>query len=267
MKIRKAYKIIAGILLLAIYFVVASIYTSRKYRELPCKDFNIEVDSTCSFLSKEIVLSTLQEEGIVIDSTVKVANVNFAEIEKIINNNVYVKESQAYSDFEGSIYLKVIQRVPMLRVITEDTVSFYIDEDLKKMPVCDHYTANVMVLSGHLKSECFNTSDTVNNYNVNNDENSLNISDICEFVKYIQSDELWSNQITQVYVTENNEIELVPLVGNHIILLGGLDDYKTKLNKLEAMYKKGFTFSGWDTYSLINLKFKNQVICKKRNNG
>jgi cell division protein FtsQ len=52
-----------------------------------------------------------------------------------------------------------------------------------------------------------------------------------------------------------------------IILLGGLDGYETKMNKLEAMYCEGFDITGWNSYSLINLKFKDQVICKRRNNG
>ena len=83
----------------------------------------------------------------------------------------------------------------------------------------------------------------------------------------MQSDELWRNQITQVYVNESNELELVPRVGNHIILLGGLDDYEKKMDKLEAMYNEGFDITGWNAYSVVNLKFKNQVICKRRNNG
>ena len=90
---------------------------------------------------------------------------------------------------------------------------------------------------------------------------------LCNFVNYLQSDELWRNQITQIYVNAANELELVPRVGNHIILLGGLDDYENKMNKLEAMYSKGFEITDWNAYSLINLKFKDQVICKKRNNG
>jgi cell division protein FtsQ len=70
-----------------------------------------------------------------------------------------------------------------------------------------------------------------------------------------------------VYVTASNEVELVPRVGNHIVLLGGLDSYEKKMNKLEAMYNKGFDITGWNIYSVINLKFKDQVICKRRNNG
>ncbi len=267
MKIRKAYKIIIGIVLLAAYLVGIGIYVSRKYHEMPCKGVSVEIDNTYAFVSKDIVMKMLDDGGMVLDSTVRFSEINYANIEKFIDENVYVEETQAYGDLWGNVFIKIRQRDPVIRVMTEDTASFYLDRNMKVMPICDYFSADVMVLSGHLRSSCFYASDSVDNYMVNNDKNSLNIDDICAFVNYLQSDELWRNQITQIYVNAANELELVPRVGNHIILLGGLDDYENKMNKLEAMYSKGFEITDWNAYSLINLKFKDQVICKKRNNG
>ncbi|MBR5984247.1 MAG: hypothetical protein IK025_11095 [Bacteroidales bacterium] len=267
MKIRRAYKIIVGIVLLAVYIVATGIYVTRKYNELMCKGVSIEIDNSYAFINKDVVLKMLDDGGMVLDSTVKYSEIDFAGIERLINENVYVEETQAYGDFKGNVFVKIKQRDPMLRVITEDTASFYLDRDKKVMPLCDYFSADMLVLSGHLRSDCFYSSDSVDNYSVNHDKNSLNIDDICVFVNYLQSDDLWRNQITQVYVNESNELELVPRVGNHIILLGGLDDYETKMDKLEAMYSEGFDITGWNAYSVVNLKFKNQVICKRRNNG
>lgn len=267
MKIRRAYKIIVGIVLLTAYIVFASIYVKRKYEELLCNGVSIEVDNSYAFINNDVVAKMLNEGGMILDSTVKYSEIDFAEIEKLINENVYVEETQVYGDFDGNVFVKVKQRDPMIRVVTEDAASFYLDRDKKVMPLCDYFSADMIVLSGHLSSDCFYASDSVDNYNVNHDKNSLNIDDICNFVNYLQSDELWRNQITQVYVNESNELELVPRVGNHIILLGGLDDYEKKMDKLEAMYNEGFDITGWNAYSVVNLKFKNQVICKRRNNG
>ena len=267
MKIRKAYKIVVGIILVTAYIIATCIFVNRKYTELPCNSISIEIDNAHKFVSNEVVKKILHDNGMVIDSTVKFSEINYAEIERLVNENVYVEETQAYGDFKGNVFVKIKQRAPMVRVMTEDSASFYLDRKMKVMPLCDYYTADVMVLSGHLASDRFYSSDSVDNYNVNDDKNSLNIDDICEFVNYLQSDELWVNQIAQVYVTETNEMELVPRVGNHIILLGGLDSYEKKMNKLKAMYSEGFAITDWNAYSVINLKFKDQVICKRRNNG
>ena len=43
---------------------------------------------------------------------------------------------------------------------------------------------------------------------------------VLDLAKYISSDSLWNAQIIQIYLKDNKEIELVPRVGNHTILLG-----------------------------------------------
>ena len=57
---------------------------------------------------------------------------------------------------------------------------------------------------------------------------------------------------------------MVPLVGSQIIYFGTIDNYKKKFKKLEATYKKGFLYKGWNKYKSINLKFENQVECEKK---
>ncbi|HPD95525.1 MAG TPA: cell division protein FtsQ, partial [Tenuifilaceae bacterium] len=69
---------------------------------------------------------------------------------------------------------------------------------------------------------------------------------------------------SQLYVNNSNNIELVPTVGPHIVLLGNLVNFKNKLAKLELLYKKALPVEGWNKYSVINLKYSNQIVCTKR---
>ena len=39
---------------------------------------------------------------------------------------------------------------------------------------------------------------------------------------------------------------------------------KEKLEKLKVFYKEGLTKVGWDKYSVINLKYKGQVVCERK---
>ena len=59
---------------------------------------------------------------------------------------------------------------------------------------------------------------------------------------------------------ENKKIELVPKVGLYTITLGTLDDYETKLKKL---YARGFNVIGWNRYRMIDLQYKDQIVCDK----
>jgi cell division protein FtsQ len=67
----------------------------------------------------------------------------------------------------------------------------------------------------------------------------------------------------QINVVKNSEVELVPRVGNHIVLLGGVDRYEQKLEKLNKFYTEGLGYDSWNKYKVINLKYENQVVCSK----
>ena len=56
---------------------------------------------------------------------------------------------------------------------------------------------------------------------------------------------------------------MVPKVGRHLILFGDMGDMESKFTKLKAFYAQGMKKAGWDKYSRINLKFKDQVVCEK----
>lgn len=89
-------------------------------------------------------------------------------------------------------------------------------------------------------------------------------NDLYNFVLFLQKDRFWNDQIVQIYVNADHDVELVPLVGNQRILLGSLDDYPEKLEKLRLFYDQAIPKVGWEKYSMINLKYKNQIVCTKR---
>jgi cell division protein FtsQ len=84
------------------------------------------------------------------------------------------------------------------------------------------------------------------------------------FSKFISNDDLWNAQFVQLYLNRENEYELIPRVGAHIILLGDMENFSYKLRKLKALYLKGLNKKGWNNYEQINLKYSNQVVCTKR---
>ena len=57
---------------------------------------------------------------------------------------------------------------------------------------------------------------------------------------------------------------MAPKIGDHVIELGSPDDLDSKFDNLLAFYRKGMPRAGWDTYSKISLKFKDQVVCTKK---
>ncbi len=239
-------------ILLSAYLIVILGFSENKRNSLICKDFRITIEGEHKFINEEIVKDLLINNGIILDSCL-IDNINFDNINRTVRAHPAVLTTQTYSDFSGTIYIRIKQRNPLLRVMTKDNNSFYIDTEGYKMPLSNHYTAHVPILSGSIKNTDFEKL-KLNNY----------FSDLYNFIIFTQSHDLWKYQIAHIYITDNKEVELVPRLGNHIIYLGDLNNYEYKLKKLEALYETSLKNINWELYSGIDLRFSDQIILKKR---
>lgn len=259
---KKIFKILRWSLLLAYIFVIMS-FVGRERKNLECSGLIISIDRPHSFIDNNAVENLLIKNKISLDSCL-IENINFDAIEKIIEENPSVKNADVYSDFAGKVFIKIEQRNPIMRIITEDNIHFYVDDKHKLMPINSSYAANVPVVSGYIDKEFAEYIDSSEVSQENIKGYTFTPNDLYNFVSYLNNSDLWRYQIEQIYVNYDKEIELIPRVGNHIIILGDLKNYEYKLQKLISLYKNGFTDLDWNAYSSINLKYSEQIICKKR---
>ncbi|MCB0401598.1 MAG: FtsQ-type POTRA domain-containing protein [Flavobacteriales bacterium] len=184
-------------------------------------------------------------------------------LEEKLGNNSSIKDVQVYKTIDGKLKIKVKQRRPILRVFSE-TDSYYIDEFGNLMLCSPKYTSRLTVASGYL-NEPYNKRYQLNYRELPDSiaEKTL-LDDIYRIANYIDQSEFWKAQIEQIYVNKVSDIELVPKVGNHKIVFGGVENLESKFEKLMLFYQKGLSKTGWNEYSEINLKYKNQVVCTKR---
>ncbi len=132
------------------------------------------------------------------------------------------------------------------------------------MPISPNYTAPLIVANGNIMNSYVERKIRDNDAEVI-DTNSVKpvINQIFDLAKFIINDPFWSQQLEQISINEESEIELIPRVGNHRILLGNGMNLEEKFWKLMIFYKEGLSKTGWNDYSYINLKFQNQVVCSK----
>lgn len=67
----------------------------------------------------------------------------------------------------------------------------------------------------------------------------------------------------QLYINTQGELELIPKIGEQIILLGDTTRLTEKIENLNTFYTRGMDAEGWSNYRSISLKYRNQVICTK----
>jgi cell division protein FtsQ len=121
------------------------------------------------------------------------------------------------------------------------------------MPLSSNFTARVPVASGNISFQN-NELDTVQ------DSQREQLFDLVEFIR---ADPFWKAQTEQIYVNDNNEIELIPKLENHVFLLGDVNDLEAEFRRMNIFYKEVLKNQKSDQFKIINVKFKNQIICSK----
>ena len=174
----------------------------------------------------------------------QVSDINTDKIENELLKNEMIANVEVYKTPSGIIKMEVEQKMPILRVMSVRG-NYYVDNIGTTMPVSRRYVAHVPVVSGYV-------------------EKDLAVTDLYKFALFLQENKFWNNQIEQIYVHPDNEVELIPRVGNHRIILGTFQDFQEKLDNLELFYEQAIPKVGWEKYSIINLKYKNQIVCTKK---
>lgn len=244
------------------YVILAFGFAAEKQKALVCNNVEvIIVDSLKNrFVEKDNILRLLERRGIKLIGR-SFNQIDLSKVESIINEYPPVKKAEVYKTANGSIVIDLKQRNPVLRIIDRNNATFYIDENGYIMKTSGNYTSHVIIANGNIGVNFQVTSRT----NVKGFKGKQKIfADLYFLSKYIAGDKFWNAQIQQVYVNSTGDIELIPRVGSHVIVFGDYSDCDTKFNNLMSLYKNGLPSKGWNAYEMINLKYKGQVICTKR---
>ena len=158
--------------------------------------------------------------------------------------------------------IEIVQRHPIVRVITDKFKGYYIDNEGTIMPLSSKYTSRVLIANGNIKpSKEWSKKISIQNIETTQEQELLN--SIYQLASYIKQDRFWDAQIQQIYVNESLEFELIPQVGAHTILFGTAKRLEEKFEKLKYMYSEGLKKEGWNKYKTLDLRYKKQVVATK----
>lgn len=232
------------LLVLVVYLVLAFTRFTRGGDGTVCTVVKVAVADSldAGFITQDEVREILQRNrlypvGRPMDS------VSGKEIEDVLDRNPFIKESTCYKAPGGRVHILVTQRMPVVRVLSDNGDDYYIDEEGQPMRPAG-YEANLVVATGRIDKAATRKS-------------------LVRLGRILQEDEFWNDQIEQINVTPEGNFELVPRVGDHLIGIGKPERLTQKLRNLRTFYERVLPTVGWNKYSRINLEFENQVVCKK----
>ncbi len=194
------------------------------------------------FMDETMVNKLLIQNGSSLENQPK-SMVDLHGLEKRILAHPMVENAIVFLSVDGALQTLVKQRTPIARIQSK-TVDYYLDRLGKKMPLSKNHTARVPLVSGTI------------------DKTDWKV--ILKLLKIINKDDFLKKQIIGIHKNEKKEFELKTRIGNQTILIGAVKDLKSKFKKLKAFYNKVTLENGISKYVVINLKYKNQVICTKK---
>jgi cell division protein FtsQ len=180
-----------------------------------------------------------------------IENFNLVGMETALKKDVWIKDAELFFDNNEILQVTVEEREPVARIFTPGGNTFYIDSSNMMLPLSEKFSARLPVFTG-FPSEAKILSKA--------DSNLLN--DIKNISIRIQQDSFLMAMIDQVDITAQRNFEMIPKLGNQVIVFGDASDTENKFKKLQLFYKKVMMQAGWNRYSIINLQYKNQVVAK-----
>lgn len=174
-------------------------------------------------------------------------------IETLVEENPFVGNADVYIDARSKLCITIDQRNPILRIQDKFGSTYYVDEQLKKFPVSRHYTPRTLIATGNIAP--YDSAVIASGKH--------QLPQLAIVAKGIEKDPLILSLTEQLYVDGEDNIILVPKIGNQKYILGNADKLEDKLDKLKIYIKMIVPKEGWTRHSYVNLKFEGQIVCNK----
>jgi len=216
-----------------------------------CKGYEIEIIGINNnfFIGKTEILEILEKVAGKEIKGKEINKMNLLEMENQIKKDVWISKATLYFDKNDILMVKVEEKNPIARVFSNQGTSFYIDHSLNMLPLSKKHSARLPVFTNFPSA-----------LKVLSKADSALLNSIKDMSLYIQNDPFLMAMIDQVDITAKNKFELIPKLGDQIILFGDATNIDKKFNKLKLFYKNVISLKGWKKYSKVNLEFDNQIV-------
>ena len=244
---KKRWRLISSVAfaVVALVVLIAAVKTNNSK---VCKGINIEVYGASNnfFVDpkhvKEVLNGSEELEG------QRLEDINLAVLEDRLKKDKWIENAELFFDKQQVLQVVVEEKVPVARVFTTAGSSFYIDSACRKLPLSKTYSARVPMFTGFPSDR-----DKLAR------PDSALLASVKQLAMFINEDDFWKAQVAQVDITPAG-FEVIPTIGNHIVVLGKGEDYHQKFDRIFSFYKQVWTKVGLNAYEKIDVQYKGQVV-------
>ncbi len=234
------------LLLLAGLLVAGILWAQAREERMLCQRLTIEIENRDStqFVTERGVQTALADNGIKVLGR-PMRQIDASHIERVLGQSDYLENVECIKAKDGEIIIRATQLVPVLRVFDADGVSYYVNAAGKRMNATATFHADVPVVQGHFTD-------------------AYPATRLLPLVQHVESDTLLRSLVAMYTMRDSNNIFITPTIVGHVVNLGSVSGFESKLEKLKLFYREVMPAKGWETYDTISVKWNHQVVATKR---
>ena len=237
----------------ATVFLLASGIKNKGEHRCKAVDITIHGVSNNFFVDKKDIISAITISEAANPVGKATGSFNLKKLEAELEKNIWIQSAELFFDNNEVLKVVVQEREPIARVFCVTGNTFYIDNDLSMLPLSDKFSARLPVFTGFPSDK-----------KVLSKADSSLLGDVRTISLALQKDSFSMAMVEQVDITAQRMFEMIPKIGNQLIVFGDATDVDAKLQKLKLFYKEIMMKAGWNNYSVINVQYKNQVVAKRK---
>lgn len=203
----------------------------------------VEGSDSTSFVTRREVAAIVRDYFT--GSTVTPAKINTMEIENTLNSIDNIESARCTRRSDDRIWIEVVPMQPVARIF-DDSGSYYINREGKRLTASLRYRCDVPVITGRLGGR-------------------QTAARLMPLLDDIRTNTRHGELVSALNLEPDGDVIIIPPLRGHVINFGDPSaDIGNKFDRLVTMYRDILPVKGWDYYDTLSVKFSGQVVASRR---
>ena len=222
-----------------------------KKANILCENIEVAIVDSLenSFITNKEVISII-DKGYEGYKSLSVDMIDLYKIENLIEEKSVVKNCDAYTSLDGTLHILVKQREPIIKFANSGQ-DFYVDKDKFIFFAKNNIESEILTINGKIPT------------NSTQPKEKEWLNKVINLAKHINNHSYLKNNFTKISATNAGDIILRPKFGKETFLFGSPEDIIKKFELIDLYYNAVIPEMGEDYYSRVDVRYKDQIICKK----
>ena len=235
------------LLLLAAYVAGMSIWASGEAERHVCRGIEIEIKASRGS-ADQLAAKGLETELRKFPQKIvgaRVNSINTLAIERYLSKFNNFETVRCLMTPDNILKVVATPLIPEIRVFDSRGGSYYVNKDGKRIDALAKFFVDVPIVQGDFSKSFPETK-------------------LLPMVRFLTTDPDLKVLTASVKVDGPDNILLIPRIGGHVVNFGDTTRLAEKRDALLTAYKSILPRRGWDTYDTISVKFRDQIVCTRR---